>query len=115
MEPSPAEILARTIDPARFQHGITELEHSVPRKVYWPGNELQRIRESLGIPLQDAAAAVGMSKPGYWFVEKGSNVILANAVRIAKFYGRTIEEIWHGDPATPPKRKQQLRRKRRAA
>lgn len=113
--PSPAEILSAKLANKPFRFGLTTLEHTLPRKVYWPNCELQRIRESLGIPLQDAAEAVGMSKTGYWFVEKGSNVILQNATRIAAFYGMRVDEIWHGSPAEPSRRKQQLRRKRRIA
>lgn len=45
--------------------------------------------------MRDVAESVGLSVSAYFRIEKGyADVSLSNAMNIAKFFGKTICEIW---------------------
>ena len=51
-------------------------------------------RESLDLSMRDVAEAVGLSIGGYFAVEHGTDPMLTTAVKIAAFFGATVEELW---------------------
>jgi DNA-binding XRE family transcriptional regulator len=54
----------------------------------------RELRDSLGLTLDHAAVGCGLSKTAYWQIEQGTDPMLTTAIRIAKFYGREIGELW---------------------
>lgn len=92
--PTPAQLLARKKkqDP-----------DSMPRKSYGKAKwrptwdvtlELEHLRHSLDLTLREVADATDMSESQYWRIEQGGDLLVTSALRIASFYGRTVEEIW---------------------
>lgn len=55
---------------------------------------LKSLRESLGLGISNVAKAVGISPQAMYVIEEGSNPVLSNAIKLAKFYGKPVEEIW---------------------
>lgn len=55
---------------------------------------LRRLREELGLSLDDVANAVGMSKAGYWGLEQGGDPMLTTAHKLCKFFGKVSCDIW---------------------
>ncbi len=68
-----------------------------PRKAVWD-TRLRAVREELKLSMRDVAKAVRLSLTTYWQIENGTDPMLTNAVRIAAFFGMTVESLW-------PKRK----------
>ena len=56
--------------------------------------KLAEFRATLGITQPDMAKKIGMSASSLWKIEQGTDVKLTTARKIAKAYGKTIEEIW---------------------
>lgn len=52
------------------------------------------LRNSLNLSVRAVSDALEMSVAGYWRIEKGGEVLLSTARRIAAFYGRKIDELW---------------------
>lgn len=88
---TPAERLAKA-KPYRTRKGEGN-DPSPPRYAVWKCTLRER-RESLRLSLRDVAAAVGLSVTGYWQIEKGGDVMLTTARRIAAFFGMPIEQLW---------------------
>jgi DNA-binding XRE family transcriptional regulator len=83
---SPAEKLAKS--KAKFPK-----KPPVVRRV-WNCN-LRELREALGLTQRDVAAAVGLSAAGYHQIETcGNDVCLSTCVKLSKFFGKPILEIW---------------------
>lgn len=56
---------------------------------------LSELREQCNLSMRDVAESVGLSVSAYFRIEKGyADVSLSNAMNIAKFFGKTICEIW---------------------
>jgi DNA-binding XRE family transcriptional regulator len=55
---------------------------------------LKDLREALKLSKRDVARAIGMSSTCYGEAERGANIVLTNALAIAKFFGLPIEKIW---------------------
>lgn len=64
------------------------------RKRVWKNPKLREVRVLIGLKQASVAKAVGLSYAIYNFVEQGGDVRLTTAARIARFFGRTIEELW---------------------
>ena len=64
-----------------------------PRRFAWRCG-CREVRESLRISLRDVAKAIGLSVTALWQVEHGGDPMLTTAVKLARFYGKTIEELW---------------------
>jgi DNA-binding XRE family transcriptional regulator len=55
---------------------------------------LAEMRLELGLSLKAVGEAIGMTQAGLWNIEHGTDPMLTTARKIAKFYGKTIDEIW---------------------
>lgn len=51
-------------------------------------------REELGLTIRDVAEAIGISNPCICDVERGSETTLTTARKMAKFYGKSVDELW---------------------
>ncbi len=58
---------------------------------------LARVREALGVSQPEMARKIGISASGLWKLEQGTAVKLSVARKIAKHYGKTVEELWPGE------------------
>ena len=73
------------------------------------------VRERLGISQPEMAVKIGLSPSGLWKLEQGTAVKLNIARKIARFYGKSIDELWPEDlpdkpnvPLSAVKKKQKL-------
>jgi DNA-binding XRE family transcriptional regulator len=55
---------------------------------------LREIREALNLSLNVVAAALNLSVSGLFAIEHGRDTQMTTAKKLAKFYGKTLEEIW---------------------
>ena len=55
---------------------------------------LSEERQRLRLALSDVAKAVGMSITGVFQIEKGCEPSLKSAVKIAAFFGKSVDEMW---------------------
>ena len=84
-----------------------EQHHQMPRKprsltIPFTGNRLADLRHTLNLTAKEAADGVGMQYQVYRRAESGMNLYLTTAYAIARFYGRTVEELWPNEmPASP--------------
>lgn len=53
------------------------------------------LREALNLSMKDVASAIGMSMTAVFQIEHGCDPMLTSAVRLAAFYGKPIEKLWH--------------------
>lgn len=56
--------------------------------------KVRDVRESLRLSLRDVADAVGLSTTALWQLERGLDCMLTTAIKLAAFYGKTINELW---------------------
>ncbi len=71
-------------------------------KAYFPSmrNEVRRLRSGLGISQQALGAALGVSRQTVNAIEQDRyDPSLPLAIRIARYFGLTVEEIFHVDDA----------------
>ncbi len=52
------------------------------------------VRERMGVSQPEMAVKMGLSPSGLWKIEQGTAVKLNVARKIAKFYGKSIDELW---------------------
>ncbi len=91
---TPAERLAAKKPWRRpSRNGVT-----LHKKVWYCG--LREVREELKISMRDVAKAVGLSLTAYWQIEHGTDPMLSNAVKLAAFFGKPVEELWSKRRAT---------------
>lgn len=96
---TPAEKLAKK---KQWRRAKRNGPPSPPRRAVWKPR-LRELRESLRISMRDVAAAVGLGLSSYWQIENGTDPMLTNAVRIATFFGRAVEDLWPtANRRTPP-------------
>ena len=62
--------------------------------IRWNNLPLQKLRNSLKLTQAEVADAIGVSRPHIANAESGFNVTLSTALRLAKFYGKSVEDIW---------------------
>ncbi|MFI0907689.1 helix-turn-helix transcriptional regulator [Streptomyces sioyaensis] len=63
-------------------------------------NEVRRLRSGLGLSQQALGAALGVSRQTVNAIEQGRyDPSLPLAIRIARHFGLTVEEIFHVDDA----------------
>ena len=55
---------------------------------------VREVRESFHLSLRDVADAIGMSNPGLFAIEHGSDPMLTTAYKLAEFFGMSIPELW---------------------
>ena len=89
---TPAEKLAAKQKHHRRPRATTAGKWAGRKRVWTP--KLREVRVLIGLKQASVAKAVGLSYGIYNFVEQGGDVRLTTAARIAKFFGRTIEELW---------------------
>lgn len=88
-ELTPAELLAKKKD----AEGRIKSLKSVNVAPKWKCL-LSNLRIELGLSQDDVAKAVGLSKTTIWETEHGQEILLTNAVKLARFFGRSVEQIW---------------------
>lgn len=54
----------------------------------------RQLRLRLGLSLKEVAEQVGMSHTSYFFIEQGGDLRLWIAMKLSKFYGKPIDELW---------------------
>jgi DNA-binding XRE family transcriptional regulator len=87
MSPSPAKLLAAA-KPVKVD--CRPKINSVPK---WKCS-IRKRRTVLGLHLTEVAKAVGLSDGVVSLLERGRDVRLTTAKRLADFFGCTIEELW---------------------
>jgi len=92
---TPAEILAATRPIKRSPRNLKPYA----RKVSWVCH-CRTIREGLKLSFDEVVRALKISRTAYWQIEKGGDLMLTTATRIATFYGKEVSELW-----TPIKQK----------
>jgi DNA-binding XRE family transcriptional regulator len=60
----------------------------------------KELRDSHGLTLQDVGGEVGVSPQTVIAIEAGRDCMLTTAIKIAEFFGETVEDIW--EPFTGP-------------
>ena len=60
----------------------------------FPECRLKEVREALDMNQQQAAAIIGMAPSNLWKLEQGTNVKLSYARKIARAYGKSLDELW---------------------
>jgi transcriptional regulator with XRE-family HTH domain len=56
--------------------------------------KIRGLRESLGLSMLDVTNATGIQPSSQSLAERGKDLNLSTAYKLAKFYGKTIEELW---------------------
>ncbi len=92
--PSPAEELAAKLTQEGRKRPLSS------RKVRWHCH-LRRLREKLGLQQQDVARAIGCCNSVVSTAERGHEPVLTNAMKLARFFGKSVEELWQ--PLEPQK------------
>ncbi len=64
------------------------------RAVAYPHNILRKLRESLGLTQRDVSVGSGTNNATIADSESGFEMTLTTALKLAKFYGKSIEELW---------------------
>lgn len=59
-----------------------------------PDNHLREIRLAIGLTQREVGDETGLSNAFICQAEKGSEISLSNALRLASFFGKAVEEIW---------------------
>lgn len=85
---SPAERLAAKKSWRRPPRNRVE-----PRRRSWVC-QVRAVREGLRISLRDVAAACSLSVTALWQIEMGGDPMLTTARKLAKFFGKTTDELW---------------------
>lgn len=57
-------------------------------------SELRAMREQWGLSVRDVEKETGVTKSTIFRAEHGMEVELGHALRLARFFSKTIEEIW---------------------
>lgn len=86
-EMSPAERLAKRRPRKRERRNESKFAPIVHCGV-------REIRESINLSLRESAEAIGLSISGMFAIEHGGNVTMEVALRISKFYGKPLDELW---------------------
>ncbi len=63
------------------------------RRIVWRST-VRETREALRISLRDVARACKMSVTALWQIEQGGDPMLSTAMKLAVFFGKTVEELW---------------------
>lgn len=82
---SPAEKLAKKIKSKRRQ---------IRARIGIIDCKVRDLRHSLGLSTQAAAQGCGMSIANFNRVERGGDVQMTSAKKLAAFFGKPIEELW---------------------
>lgn len=87
---TPAEKMSKGKTPHAVPWGQRQ-EKRRPR-VHTP--RLKERRLALGLTQREVAAGCGVSDPIICEAERGREILLTTALKIARFFGATIEELW---------------------
>lgn len=55
---------------------------------------IKELRLSLCLTLRDVEKETGVNNSSLCLIERGADLTLSNALVLATFFGRTIEELW---------------------
>lgn len=64
------------------------------RTVIFPSNTLKSTREELGLTQCDVATGSGVNSATVADAEAGFEVMLTNALKLAAFFGKSVEQLW---------------------
>ena len=64
------------------------------RPVVFPNNTVRTLRESLGLTQRDVSAGSGTNNATVADAEAGFEVSLTTAFKLARFFGKPVEELW---------------------
>jgi DNA-binding XRE family transcriptional regulator len=83
---SPAEILAKELK-------------AVPKSATLPQAgpvicAMRAVRNAIGLSLDHVSGELKISKATLSEIENGGNPTVLNVLRLAQFYGRSVEELW---------------------
>ena len=74
---------------------MTLFENTLTKSMHAKKTALEDYRTSAGLSLSAIAELIGMSKDGYYLIETGvSFPTLPRALRLAKLFGTTVEELF---------------------
>lgn len=59
------------------------------------------LRKTLGLSNGEVAESVGVSAQTLYVMEHGGEIRLTIALKVAAFYGKTIEELWREKEGSP--------------
>ncbi len=94
---TPAESLAKKLKDGKAPRGDNAGARCQPKHLC----NIKELRETLGLTQRDVANAVGSSGPVIHCAEHGHEIYLSLALKLAKFFGLSVEEIWQ--PLPEPK------------
>lgn len=57
-------------------------------------NRLLLLREHQRLTIREMAGIVGMAPSTYFRIENGAECMLSTAIKLAKFFGVTVNDIW---------------------
>lgn len=66
---------------------------------------LRAVREGLGLTLRDVGAATGVHHGVLSRWERGGDATVSLALKVARFFGKSVEELWAPIEAAPAKDK----------
>ncbi|MBK8270205.1 MAG: helix-turn-helix transcriptional regulator [Planctomycetes bacterium] len=81
----------------------SEAKTRLAHKASAPGNTIfvcrvRELRNELNLSLREVALILHMSAANIHRIERGSDVPLSTARRIAAAFGKTVDEIWSDKP-----------------
>lgn len=82
----------------RVPSEAAQLAAKKPRRRYPFRTRLREYRHDLGLTLKDVAGRVGLTISHVSLAEKGGAVSLKVAFRLARFYGKKIDDLWGENP-----------------
>lgn len=86
---SPAEKLAKELDHVNKSARLVKSR----RNIVWKC-KLKELRLSLDLSRADVEKGAGVREGVVFYAELGCDLQLSNAVKLCKFYGKTVEELW---------------------
>lgn len=84
MKPTPATLLAKSLPKKQLSLRRDRVHETL----------LKQIRCELGLTLKQVAAKAGMAASTIFEAESGCEVKLVVARKFAKFYGKSVDELW---------------------
>lgn len=90
-QPSPAESLANQ---KRERGTVRRCADKRTDRIYPLTCSMRARRNKLGLTLRDVGEAVGMSAAGLSVIEHGAETQMTTAIKLARFFGCKVEEIW---------------------
>lgn len=91
---SPAEKAARQKQAAGANKLPWGSRRAARRSVVFPASRLRALRAALGLTQRDVSVGSGVNNATVADAEAGFEMTLTNALKLAKFFGKPVEELW---------------------